>query len=291
MKFRVGGPGFVGIFPIKQLPATGMMTRFRLAPFSRREFDKELYRPGVISLTRLVWGSLGAGLLMFVIAVLSQRTDIGVLYPPLAATCFINATCVYLRVARPKSVIVGHFVSTIGGLLGVALAVRLFAGSELLVPAKLGFAVLAAAVFMQITDSDHPPAAATAAIPAILPLPAPALLLPLHMAWGAVIAVIFATAWNRVWFECPAPDGETCGSWFGLHMEKPDIVGTLVCIFAFVLMCAKPWLPWLYQAGMAVMLLGLLVLSFHHLFTPLMVRGREPSSGRRSGTPLTKEEP
>ena len=253
------------------------MTRFRFASFSRREFEKDLYRPGVISLTRIIWGSVGAGFLLFIIGIFSQITDIGVLYPPLAATCFINATCVYLRVARPKSVIVGHFVSTIGGLLGVYLGTILFSGTGLLVPAKLGLAVFLAAIFMQITDSDHPPAAATAAIPAILPLPASPLLLPLHMAWGAIIAVIFAAAWNRVWFECPAPDGETCKSWFGLHMEKPDIAGTLVCIFAFLLMCAKPWLPWLYKSGLAVMLLGLLVLSFHHLFTPLSVRDRKPS--------------
>jgi hypothetical protein len=217
---------------------------------------------------------LGSGLLLFIIAIFSQITHIGVLYPPLAATCFINATCVYLRVARPKSVIVGHFVSTIGGLLGVSLGILLFSGSDFLVPAKLGFAVLIAAIFMQITDSDHPPAAATAAIPAILPLPAPAMLLPLHMAWGAVIAVIFAAAWNRVWFECPAPDDETCRSWFGLYMDKPDILGTLICIFAFFLMCAKPWAAEFYKLGLAIMLLGLLILSFHHLFTLLFVRNQ-----------------
>lgn len=253
------------------------MTRFRLAPFSRREFERDLYRPGVISLTRIVWGSVGGGLLLSIIGIFSQITHIGVLYPPLAATCFINATCVYLRVARPKSVIVGHFVSTVGGLLGVYIGSILFTGSELLVPAKLGLAVLFAAVFMQVTDSDHPPAAATAAIPAILPLPAPALLLPLHMAWGAVIAVIFAVAWNRFWFECPVPEDDQCGSWFGLYMEKPDIIGTMICIFAFLLMCAKPWLPWFYNSGMVVMLLGLLVLSFHHLFTLFFVKARDLS--------------
>lgn len=253
------------------------MTRFRFAPFRRREFEKDLYRPGVISLTRIIWGSVGSGLLLFIITVFAQLTSIWVLYPPLAATCFISTTCVYLRVARPKSVIVGHFVSTIGGLLGVSLGVFLFADSDFLVPAKLCFAVLLAAVFMQITDSDHPPAAATAAIPAILPLPAPALLLPLHMAWGAVIAVIFAAAWNRVWFECPVADEETCRSWFGLHMDKPDIIGTMFCIFAFFLMCAKPWQFWLYKIGLAIMLLGLLILSFHHLFALLIVRQERPA--------------
>lgn len=241
------------------------VTRFRIAPISRREFEKDLYRPGVISLARITWGSVGGGLLLFIIAEFSQITGVGVLYPPLAATCFISSTCVYLRVARPKPVIVGHFVSTIGGLLGVALGTWLFAGTGLHVPAKLGFAVLLAAVLMQVTDSDHPPAAATAAIPAILPLPAPALVLPLHMAWGAVVAVVFSVAWNRVWFECPAPDEDSCRSWFGLHMSKPDIAGTLICIAAFVLMCARPWFVLVYKAGLGVMLLGLMVLSLHHL--------------------------
>ena len=114
------------------------MIEIRLVLPSRREFQKDVYKPGVISLSRIIWGSIGAGLLLLIIGIFSQTFDVGVLYPPLAATCLINATCVFLRVARPKAVIVGHFVSTIGGLLGVFIGDILFTGTELLIPMKLG---------------------------------------------------------------------------------------------------------------------------------------------------------
>lgn len=165
------------------------MLQLRLRPPCSREFCKDVYRPGIISLARLLWGSLGAGLFLWGVALLSDACGVGVLYPPLAATCFINATCVYLRVARPKQVIVGHFVSTVGGLLALVLVTATVSAPALLIPLKLGVAVSLAAVFMQLFDADHPPAAATAAIPAILPIPADPLLLPLHMSWGAVLVV------------------------------------------------------------------------------------------------------
>jgi hypothetical protein len=242
------------------------MIEIRLVFPSRREFRKDLYRPGVISLSRILWGSTGAGLFLALIAMVSHATGVGVLYPPLAATCFIGATCTYLRVARPKSVIVGHFISTVGGLLGVAAGEAMFGGTNLATPVKLGLAVFLSAVLMQILDADHPPAAATAAIPAILPLPAATLLLPLHMAWGAVLAVVFTVIWNRVWFECPAPD-EGCGrSWFNLSMARPDIAGSGICILATLFMCARPWSAAVYNAGLWIMTAGLAVLSLHHFF-------------------------
>jgi hypothetical protein len=242
------------------------MIEIRLVLPNRREFRQDVYRPGVISLSRILWGSIGAGLFLAAIALTSHATGVGVLYPPLAATCFIGATCTYLRVARPKSVIVGHFIATVGGLLGVAAGDLLFGGTALAVPVKLCLAVLLSAALMQLLDADHPPAAATAAIPAILPLPAPALLLPLHMAWGAVLAVIFGVIWNRFWFECPPPE-EGCGrSWFNLGMAKPDIIGGGICILATLFMCAKPWSAAAYNAGLWIMTAGLAILSLHHFF-------------------------
>ena len=208
------------------------MIDIRLVPPCRREFGKDVYRPGVVSLSRVVWGSVGGGLILCVIALASRATGVGVLYPPLAATCFIAATCTFLRVARPKSVIVGHFISTVGGLLGVHAGQWLAAGTEFAVPLKLGLAVLLAAALMQVLDADHPPAAATAAIPAILPLPAPELTLPLHMAWGGVVAVLVGVAWNRLWFECPPAEENCPRSWLGLGMEKADIAGCGVCLAA-----------------------------------------------------------
>ncbi len=250
------------------------MIEIRLVRPCAREFAKDLYRPGIISLSRLVWGSVGGGLFLAAIAVLSQASGVGVLYPPLAATCFINATCVYLRVARPKAVIVGHFIATVGGLAGVHLGQWLAEGTALLVPAKLGLAVLLAAALMQLLDADHPPAAATAAIPAILPLPAPEFTLPLHMAWGGVLAVVLAVAWNRIWFECPTPD-EGCGrTWLGLAMNKADIAGTGVCIAAAALMAARPLSETAYVGGLWLMAGGVSVLSLHHFLDVRLVTGR-----------------
>ncbi len=252
------------------------MIQIRLRPPRRREFQKDVYRPGVISLSRLTWGSLGAGLFLCAIALFSEACRIGVLYPPLAATCFINATCVYLRVARPKQVIVGHFVSTVGGLVAVLLITRWVSDPALLVPLKLGLAVALAAVLMQIFDADHPPAAATAAIPAILPLPAEPLLLPLHMAWGAVLAVIFSLVWNRVWLDFPAPDSEPGPACLGLAMGRPEAAGLGLCALALVLMALKPLAHTAYQAGLGVMLMGLAVLMLEHFFAAVLVT-REPT--------------
>lgn len=277
------------------------MIEIRMVRPSRREFGRDLYRPGVISLSRILWGSTGAGLFLTLIALACDATGVSVLYPPLAATCFIGATCTYLRVARPKSVIVGHFISAVGGLLGVAAGEAMFGGTGLAIPVKLGLAVFFSAVFMQILDADHPPAAATAAIPAILPLPVPASMLPLHMAWGGVLAVVFTVVWNRVWFECPAPDEGCPRSWFNLGMDKPDIAGTGICVLASLLMCARPWSAAVYTAGLWVMSAGLAVMSLHHFFGArvLVAEANEcpapaaaPISGRSGPIPgsNTKEE-
>jgi len=227
-------------------------------------------------------------LLLLLIGLFSQACGVGVLYPPLAATCFINATCVYLRVARPKSVIVGHFISTVGGLLAVWAGDALARGTSWHVPLKLGLAVLLASAFMQILDADHPPAAATAAIPAILPIPSSALVLPLHMAWGAVIAVVFGMLWNRIFFEFPAPEEEAPRSWLNLCMAKADIAGTGICLAGFILMCLKTLSEAAYLCGLGVMLLGVLMLSTHHFFGAVIVTGKNAADITRIKFPADK---
>ena len=259
------------------------MTPIRLRPPCRREFDRSVYKPGVISLTRLLWGSVAAGGSLLCIALLSGACQVGVLYPPLAATCFINATCVYLRVARPKQIIVGHFVSTVGGLLAVMLVTALVSEPALLIPLKLGLAVTFAAVFMQLFDADHPPAAATAAIPAILPLPAHHLLLPLHMAWGAVIAVLFSMAWSRPWFHYPPAENAASPLCLGMYMERSEAAGVGICSLAFVLMALKPFSLGSYYAGLVTMLVGVIVLMVQH-FLAVEVIVQDPATSNDGST-------
>lgn len=239
--------------------------QIRLCSINKREFERDVYRPGIISISRIVWGSLGGGLLLTIIGVLSKHTGIAVLFPPLAATCFINSTCVYLRVARPKSVIVGHFVAAIGGLAGVWAGEFFAGGTDLVVSLQLGLAVLFAAILMQIFDADHPPAAATAALPAILPLPMPTHLFPVYMAWGATITVLFAFFWNRVWFEYPAKDKDHHVKNCGLFMPRAQIAGMGLCVVSFALMCCKHGAAGLYSTGVWLMTAGVVILGSHHL--------------------------
>ncbi len=92
-------------------------------------------------------------------------------------------------------------------------------------------------------DADHPPAAATAVIPAILPLPMPAQLFPVYMAWGAKYA--------------------------GLYMEKPQVWGTALCVVSTVLMSCRQVAPAPYSIGLWGMTLGVLLLGMHHFVVAL----------------------
>jgi hypothetical protein len=251
------------------------MIQIRLRAPCSREFQKDVFRPGVISLSRLVWGSLGGGLGMGAIALLSWACGVRVFYPPLAATCFITAACAYLRVARPRQVIVSHLVSSAAGLLTI-LAGDTLAGwlsADFALPLKLGIAVALAAAFMQIFDADHPPAAATAVIPVILPLPVEPLLLPLHMAWGAVVAVLVALAWNRIWFDYPAPEDEGCSTCLGFHQNRMETLGLGLSVLGAVLMCMRPLSQPLYQVGLGVIFLGTIVLMLQHFAESKLVSG------------------
>lgn len=248
------------------------MIQIRLKPPCRREFRKDVYGPGVISLSRLIWGSAGAGLFLFLTALVSEACQVGVLYPPLAATCFISAACAYLRVARPRQVIAGHFVSTVGGLAAVFAVNWAVSDPALALPLTLGLAVALAAALMQIFDADHPPAAATAVIPAILPLPADTLVMPVHMAWGAVLVVMFSLAWNRVWFEFPAPEEGACRT-RRLCLERIELAGLGLCAAAFMLMALRPVSALCYRAGMWVMLAGVAAFLAQPFVTGKLVGG------------------
>lgn len=256
------------------------MIQIRMAWPCREEFRQDLYRPGVISLTRILWGSLGGGLALALIALASRTCDVAVLYPPLAATCFIGAACPHLRVARPRQVVAGHLLSSLAGVAAVAAGNALAGGQpDIALPLKLGLAVALAAALMQLCDADHPPAAATAAIPALLPLPVEPWLLPLHMAWGGMLASLIALGWNRLWFDFPPPEGEGCPACLGLRQGRAETVGLGLCLLGFLGMATRPLSVTLYGLGLTLTALGGAVLSLQHF------AGATVHSGGRGHSP------
>jgi hypothetical protein len=83
--------------------------------------------------------------------------------------------------------------------------------------------------------------------------------------------VIFGVLWNRVWFEFPTGEGESSQRCKGLFMDPADVLGTAVCILGFVLMALKPRHPWPYQAGLWIMVSGVLILMFHHFLNSVVI--------------------
>ncbi|GAB1411154.1 hypothetical protein MASR1M90_23080 [Desulfovibrionales bacterium] len=242
------------------------MIQIRLCTLERKEFTSDLYRPGVISLARLVWGSLGSGLAFMIMTFLSQICAIPILLPPLAATCFINTTCVYLRVARPRQIVVGHFVSAVAAALviyGFDFFSTCLPGGNMLV-GKLGLALILCTIFMQIFDADHPPAAATAVIPILQPTSTDLWALPLHMSWGAIIAVVFALAWNRVWFAYPVPECSGAPMCLGLHQEKMEVIGLGICVTGAIVMGLHLVIPACYHTGLWITCIGTVILMLQH---------------------------
>jgi hypothetical protein len=159
--------------------------------------------------------------------------------------------------------VVGHLVSSAAGLLVVALA-GTFPDAQQALPLKLGLAVGLATLFMQLFDADHPPAAATAAIPVLLPSPVAPLLLPLHMAWGGMVASLALLAWNRMWFDFPPPEAEGCTPCLGLRQGRLETLGLGICALGTFGMALRPLWEFLYSSGLGAMALGGLVLLFQH---------------------------
>lgn len=240
-------------------------------------FCKERYRPGVISPARVLWGSAGAGIILALTAVVATAADMMILYPPLAATCFITASCAYLRVARPKPVIIGHCVSALAGLFGIWAGNLLPVAEPWGTCLKLGIALGASSVLMQVFDADHPPAAATAVFPILSPEVASACFLPLHMAWGATLAACLSMAWNRIRFEFPAREEDCAVKYAGVYLPKAQFWSLFCCAGGAMLMLFKGFSKDVYAAGTFSLAAGVLLLGTDHLWAGLLKRMRRRS--------------
>ena len=136
----------------------------------------------------------------FILAALqawSRAADMAILIAPLAATCYILAFCPHLPTARPRAVILGHFAAAFCGLAADWLGTFPPLDGQIALTVKLGLALFLSSAAMRLLTAEHPPAAATAVFPIILPLPMEAWLLPWHMAGGAAVTVLISLVWAR----------------------------------------------------------------------------------------------
>lgn len=248
----------------------------RLECFGKKAFAKDVYCPGVLSPARLLWGSIGAGLTLLLLTVWAEAADIEIILPPLAASCFITAACVHLRVARPKSVIVGHFVSALGGAAGAWAGRELALAAAWQAPVALGLALFAASALMQVFDSDHPPAAATAVIPVLMPLAVPWYIFALHMAWAATLIALISMTWNRIFFG-PAAGGDSAA----LPVRKAGPWGLVGCGVGAILMSGKTLHIYMYFAGLACLGFGVLLAGAGH-FGPVLSFPRSKGKKKQS---------
>lgn len=179
------------------------MVKIRKKFFEKIAFAPEIYTPGVISGTRMIWASMGAGITMALIAALTLISGVSLLVPPLAASCFIVFSVPRVRFARPKNIIGSHALAAVCGNL-CQYIFGLTTGSAGLSWARVGAvgtAVFLAVFLMILTDTDQPPATATAVVSALFDQPN--WFFVVTVAGGAVIVALVATLWNRVWIDYP----------------------------------------------------------------------------------------
>jgi len=179
------------------------MVKIRKKFFEKAAFAPEIYTPGVISGTRMIWASVGAGIAMASIAALTLVSGVSLLIPPIAASCFIAFAVPRVRLARPKNIIGSHAVAAICGNLSIYIFGLTTgpAGLSWMRVGAVGTATFLAIFLMILTDTDQPPATATAIVAALSTQPN--WFFVVTAAGGAVIVALVATIWNRVWIDYP----------------------------------------------------------------------------------------
>jgi CBS-domain-containing membrane protein len=120
----------------------------------------------------LIGGAVGIGL----IAILSHFQHLPLLMAPLGATCVLLFAVPDSPLAQPRSVVGGHLVST---LVGIVFLKYVGVG-----PVEMGIAVGLAIALMQTTRTVHAPAGADPLV----------VLMSGHAGWGFLVAPVLASA-------------------------------------------------------------------------------------------------
>lgn len=106
-------------------------------------------KPNFIQLTK---GLIGGFLGILCLGILSYYTGVPWLMAPFGATCVLLFAAPNSPFAQPRNVIIGHFVTSFVGLIGLYL----FGQSIWVISLSVGFAIM----LMQYLRAVHPPAGA-----------------------------------------------------------------------------------------------------------------------------------
>ncbi|ANY70146.1 hypothetical protein BBD42_29325 [Paenibacillus sp. BIHB 4019] len=108
--------------------------------------------PLTISLPKAAWGVFGGFAVIFLLSMLTEKSDFVWIMAPFGATCVLVFGIWDSPLSQPRSVIGGHLISTGIGLL----LYHLFGQGSLVMAAGVGLAI----GLMMVTKTTHPPAGA-----------------------------------------------------------------------------------------------------------------------------------
>ncbi|WP_338555454.1 HPP family protein [Paenibacillus sp. KS-LC4] len=108
--------------------------------------------PLKVSLPKAAWGAGGGFIVIFLLTMLTEKSDLVWIMAPFGATCVLVFGIWDSPLSQPRNVIGGHFISTAVGLL----LYHWFGQGSLVMAAGVGLAI----GLMMLTKTTHPPAGA-----------------------------------------------------------------------------------------------------------------------------------
>lgn len=135
---------------------------------------------------------LGGFIAIALLAAARDATKLGLLIPPFGASCVLAFGFPSSPFARPKSLIGGHLIAAMVGLLSVSV----FGGGVLGASMGVGMAIAA----MMLTDTVHPPAGANPVLVAIMQPGLSFLVVPVLLGAASIVVVsmIYAASVARI---------------------------------------------------------------------------------------------
>lgn len=124
----------------------------RLTTKLKEKGESGMRSPLTISLPKAAWGALGGFIVILLLSMLTEKSDLVWIMAPFGATCVLVFGIWDSPLSQPRNVIGGHLISTGIGLL----LYHLFGQGSFVMAAGVGLAI----GLMVLTKTTHPPAGA-----------------------------------------------------------------------------------------------------------------------------------